>query len=254
MKRILIGCLVAASAWAQAPATGVARRHGLGEMHFLGGVGMRPGQVVTGAPFSGTETTTETQTLSDGTHVQHTITTQFYRDAAGRTRIERTSSSVGPWSGGKPHTMITIYDPVAGTAYMLNPTQQTALKLTIPAGNGAWKNKMQANAVGQASNTELGTQTIAGLNATGTQTTRVIPANTLGNDQAITVTTEKWYSPDLQVNLMTKHTDPRNGTVVTQFSNVVRTPPDPTLFQVPSNFSITTRAPGQRVSSTPANQ
>ena len=84
-------------------------------MHVMGMHGMNPGQVVAGSPFSGQEVTTQTETLANGTHITHTMTSQFYRDASGRTRVERSFSKVGPWStSGQPTTMVEISDPVAG--------------------------------------------------------------------------------------------------------------------------------------------
>jgi hypothetical protein len=81
----------------------------------------------------------------------------------------------------------------------------------------------------------LGRQTIEGVPADGTRTTLTIPAGQMGNEQPIQVVTERWYSPDLQTVLMTKHSDPRNGETVTHLQNVSRSEPSPTLFQVPAD-------------------
>src|SRR5260370_29246110 len=43
---------------------------------------------VAGKPFSATEVRRTVQTLSDGTRVNHSDTTRFYRDAQGRMRAE----------------------------------------------------------------------------------------------------------------------------------------------------------------------
>src|SRR5439155_694874 len=49
-------------------------------------------------------------------------------------------------------------------------------------------------------NTEsLGSQTVDGLEATGTRTTVTIPAGAIGNERPIEVVSERWYSPELQV-------------------------------------------------------
>ena len=42
-------------------------------------------------------------------------------------------------------------------------------------------------------------------------TTIVIPAGAIGNQQPITVTSEQWFSPDLEILVMTRHSDPRSG-------------------------------------------
>ena len=125
----VISIAYAVTAQAQGPGRG-----GFGhEIHMLGIQGGRPGTVVTGAPFSGQEVTTETQTLANGTHIQHTNTAQFYRDAEGRTRIERSFSGLGSLAGGESKTTVEIFDNVGGFAYFLNPSTQTATKMALPA-------------------------------------------------------------------------------------------------------------------------
>src|ERR1700733_5693126 len=58
------------------------------------------GKVVTGAPFSATETTPLTQSLANGTHIVQKQEASTARDSAGRTRREQNLSSIGPWSTG----------------------------------------------------------------------------------------------------------------------------------------------------------
>jgi len=79
----------------------------------------------------------------------------------------------------------------------------------------------------------LGTQSFDGILAEGTRTTTTIPAGTIGNDRPIEIVNERWYSPDLQVTVMTKRTDPRTGEEVTRLNNIRRGEQDPTLFQTP---------------------
>jgi hypothetical protein len=84
----------------------------------------------------------------------------------------------------------------------------------------------------------LGTQTINGLSATGTRITKTIATGTVGNDNPIQVVIERWYSPALQMNVMTKRTDPRTGTTTYQLVGVSRDEPSESLFQVPSDYTI----------------
>jgi hypothetical protein len=45
----------------------------------------------------------------------------------------------------------------------------------------------------------------------------------------------------------TKTTDPRFGTTTTQFINITRSEPDPSLFQTPADYTVTKgRGPGMR--------
>jgi hypothetical protein len=50
---------------------------------------------------------------------------------------------------------------------------------------------------------------------------------------------ERWYSPDLQTNVLIKRNDPRGGQTVFQLSNIVRGEPDAMLFQIPSDYTVT---------------
>lgn len=235
---------IASAVVAQAQMPGAPGRGGFGrEVHMLGIEGGRPGTVVTGAPFSGQEVTTETQTLANGTHIQHSNTAQFYRDAEGRTRIERTFSGFGSLAGGTPKTTIEIFDPVASAAYFLNPGALTATKSTL-ATPGTGRSAHTQHQSSDEVTTSLGTQTIQGVPCTGTQIVRTIAAGEIGNDQAITITTQRWFSTDLQLTMQSKRTDPRMGEVDFAFQNVSRTAPDPTLFQVPSSYTVTTKAAG----------
>ena len=95
------------------------------EMAFEGGL-------VKGAPYAAQGTTTFTQTLADGNRINRQTTSQIYRDSDGRTRREETIGGIGPWAaGGEAMQMIHINDPVAGTAFMLNPKDKTASKIMM---------------------------------------------------------------------------------------------------------------------------
>ena len=74
--------------------------------------------------------------------------------------------------------------------------------------------------------------------------TRTIPAGKIGNEKPIEVVTERWYSTDLQLPLTTTHTDPMMGTVTTNLTNINRTAPDASLFQVPSDYTVETGKQG----------
>lgn len=84
----------------------------------------------------------------------------------------------------------------------------------------------------------LADQTIEGVLAHGKQITNVIPAGTIGNDQAIVVTSETWYSPDLQTIVLSKRSDPRIGESVMSLTSIQRGEPSATLFQVPAGYTL----------------
>jgi len=88
---------------------------------------------------------------------------------------------------------------------------------------------------------ELGQQNIEGVPATGTRTVTIIPAGAIGNTQEIRIVSEQWFSPDLEVLVMTRHSDPRSGDNTYKLTNIVRAEPDPSLFTVPADYTVRTR-------------
>lgn len=84
----------------------------------------------------------------------------------------------------------------------------------------------------------LGKQTIEGVEAEGTRTTVTIPAGKIGNELPIQIVTEKWYSPELQTVVVSKHSDPMVGETTYRLTNIVRGEPSHTLFEVPADYTV----------------
>jgi hypothetical protein len=87
----------------------------------------------------------------------------------------------------------------------------------------------------------LGKQMIEGVNAEGTRSVSTIEANTIGNDRPIQVSSESWYSDELQMMVMSKHSDPRTGDESFRLTNISRSEPAAYLFQAPAGYQITER-------------
>jgi hypothetical protein len=85
---------------------------------------------------------------------------------------------------------------------------------------------------------QLGKQIIEGVEAEGTRTTVTIPAGDIGNERPIEIVSERWYSPELQLVVMTRHSDPRFGETTYKLTNINRSEPAKTLFEVPSDYTI----------------
>lgn len=85
---------------------------------------------------------------------------------------------------------------------------------------------------------QLGKQIIEGVEAEGTRTTVTIPAGEIGNDRPIQIVSERWYSPELQLVVMTRHSDPRSGETTYKLTNINRAEPAKTLFEVPPGFTV----------------
>ena len=265
-------CLLAlaAGAFAQGPPPNGPRLMGPGGpgARFLGAEAGMPGRVVKNAPYSADVVTESTQTLGDGNHIRQSSTAHVYRDSEGRTRQEQSLSGLSAIAGSTSATLphvVFIHDPVAGVSYALNANDKTASKSSRPhMGRGGPRVQSTTGANGQVSTeatggrtvhgvpfasragnsqnvrTEsLGRQTIEGVAADGTRTTLTIPAGQMGNEQPIQVVNERWYSAELKTVVLSKHSDPRTGETVTKLSNVDRSEPSPTLFQVPADYKVT---------------
>ncbi|HEY0320731.1 MAG TPA: hypothetical protein VGC66_07260 [Pyrinomonadaceae bacterium] len=227
-------------------------------------------KTVKGAPYSAEATTETIQTLSDGNRIIRKNSSTIYRDSDGRTRREQTLGAIGQWTAaGDPPKTIFINDPVARVNYVLDPKSQTARKMGIPQfapgqsfmrvpappaapplpPNGtAPAVRIFENAAPypggerlerkQPKVESLGKQTIEGVEAEGTRTTVSIPAGKIGNERQIDIVTERWYSPELQVVVMSKRSDPMAGETIYRLININRDEPARTLFEVPAGYTL----------------
>jgi hypothetical protein len=84
----------------------------------------------------------------------------------------------------------------------------------------------------------LGKQMIEGVEAEGTRYTTTIAAGEIGNEAPIIITSETWYSPELQTVVMSKHSDPRMGENTYRLTNINRSEPPHSLFELPSDYTI----------------
>jgi hypothetical protein len=90
----------------------------------------------------------------------------------------------------------------------------------------------------KATTKDLGTRDFNGIKAEGKLRSYEIPAGEIGNRNPIVVSDETWYSPDLQVSVYTKHSDPRSGDTVFRLDNLKREEPAASLFAVPSDYTV----------------
>jgi hypothetical protein len=84
----------------------------------------------------------------------------------------------------------------------------------------------------------LGTQFMEGLAVEGTRTTVTIPAGQIGNERPIDIVSERWFSQDLKVLMMSRQSDPRFGETTYRLTNITRSEPAPQLFEIPADFKI----------------
>lgn len=86
--------------------------------------------------------------------------------------------------------------------------------------------------------TSLGSKSFDGVIAEGKMVSYSIPAGKIGNAKPITVSSETWYSQDLQITVYSKHSDPRSGDVIYRVANLRRGEQPADLFRVPADYDV----------------
>jgi len=258
-----LALLVTSAARAQGPE---GRRHHGGPppgamFDFLGVREASEGKVVKGMPYRAEAVTEVSQSLADGNRITRRTTAAVARDSEGRTRREASLAALGPLAPHDAPRLVFIQDPVAGTSYVLEPDSRTARKLDVhraPRRSGAGVRfevplpeggpgpdvvfRKRPHEMGEGrwprQTENLGTQAQEGVDATGTRTTVTIPEAAIGNAKPIMIVSERWFSPELQVEVSSTHRDPRFGETTYRLTGIVRGEPEKALFEVPGDYTV----------------
>ena len=91
---------------------------------------------------------------------------------------------------------------------------------------------------GKSTTNALGFKDFDGVRAEGKSVSYNIPAGEIGNKNPIVVSTETWTSPDLQVVVYSKHSDPRVGETIYRLANLKRSEPPVGMFTVPDGYAL----------------
>lgn len=227
---------------------------------------------VTGAPYSAEAVTDVVQTLADGNRIVRQNKAHISRDSQGRTRREEGFAVFGPLVNGpnaNEQRNVQISDPANGTMVMLDLRTRTAQRMPGPprivlrnkiAGVNSTadvnmaepleKNQVEkfvmfnrVQAVGGMRAEKpvvesLGTQFMEGVTVEGTRTTVTIPAGDIGNERPITIVSERWFSQDLKLLVMSRQSDPRFGETTYRLTNLNRAEPPAHLFEIPADFTL----------------
>ena len=229
------------------------------------------GEMVKGAPYSADSVTETVQTLADGNRIVRLNKSSFARDSEGRSRHETTIQGFGPVGQTElPLLSVFINDPIAKVHYSLDAKRKVAMKskpdasmnFRISTGaalkvehdvivhrrlgvqSGPMSRTIHTEKVivmggdSQMKQEDLGTRDMEGVSAKGTRMKMTIPAGEAGNERAIEVVTETWYSDRLKAILLTKHSDPRLGETITRLSNIRTDEPSRSLFEPPADYKI----------------
>jgi hypothetical protein len=245
----------ASSAGAGAPAIDV-----------IGALPFEFGKPVLDAPYTADAVTEMTQVLADGNRIEHRVTANVARDSRGRVRRDQPLAALGPLMPKGDTRIVSISDPDAGVHYSLDAQRKVAIRTRQsempppPPGSHSYIERktevvsvlkdgpaMSPNvaftlALGdtppETRTEQLGVQQIEGVRAEGSRTVATIAAGAIGNERPIEIVSERWYSQELQLVVMSRHADPRFGETVYRLTNIVRAEPSAELFQVPAGYSI----------------
>ena len=197
---------------------------------------------IEGNPFSADVINLHTNVLADGNRIDQETHGKMYRDSQGKTRNEIEL----PLPTGEKHLHISIFDPVQQVSIFIDPIRKTAQihhlgnppgSLSVPPHPAPAQPQERSQMTHSREN--LGHTMIEGFDAIGNRFTNTTVANAIGNAQPLVNVMESWRSTELNVDLLSKSSDPQRGENVRKLVNIQRSEPDPALFQVPPDYAVT---------------
>jgi hypothetical protein len=226
-----------------------------------------------GAPYSADVVTDHTQSLPDGNRIVQHTTGRVYRDAEGRVRREEDRPSgtpsisiTDPVAGVSysldPETRIAWKTPAMTGAAIMTKLDAVKMKMideakidamkvaeahrraeggpavTVEVNGGRFAMMHGGTSSEQHGEETLPAKVLEGVLVDGKRTTITIAAGAIGNERPISVVTEEWTSPELQVLVLTERKDPREGDSSYRLVNVTRNEPAASLFEVPAGYTI----------------
>jgi hypothetical protein len=198
---------------------------------------------VPNAPFSGVVKVERSRVQRDGSVISFRNIREIGRDSRGRIHNE-SRAQVPASSPETPQLLrIHVYDPQTRISTYLDPrgktfwteitnhapsTEPPTMRFASPAGESPQNDF--------AKEEDLGIHEMEGVSVHGVRETQTISAESGGTGAESAITDEYWYSADLRINLMIKHSDPRTGSVTMTVTQVSRVEPDPALFEIPEGY------------------
>lgn len=203
---------------------------------------------IPGAPFSGRQVEERKQISSDGAVTIDIVTSQIYRDSAGRIRIEWCGDDRGD---GRPR-IVYLLDPVAYSHIILIPEQKLAhrdpVSRSSPAGFQTglpgpgrplpirkWTTQTQS----------IGVRVVQGAEIQGTR--EVWKSDEPDGQPSLMVTWEAWTSQSLGLTLEVK-VNGRGWAHTVELQDLNLHEPDLALFAIPPGYTIEGQELGQRPS------
>ncbi len=218
------------------------------------------GPIVPGVPFSAEATAVLTPSSAGGA-IPVKVESRYFRDAAGRVRLEQTIPGAG--TATNPAVYAVVHTKAeASIVHVLDPATKTfrfngrSMYQTGFGGLGLmvaltpvryrahqyheWRHgELHLPTYERASGiveTPLGTKQMEGLTVVGRRFTATVLSDTKENGGTAEIVDEVWESPELRLVIASCTTDPRSGVLDYRVTKIRRTEPAAHLFEIPSDY------------------
>lgn len=200
---------------------------------------------VPNAPFTALVEVQRTRIRPDGSVINLRSIRNVARDSIGRIHNEARTFIPATSTDTPDVVHIHLYDPRTRISTELDAPNRIFYTQTIshppstvpptvrygsPSGTGVPQNDFSKEE-------DLGSQEIEGVLAHGVRETQIIPAEGNETGKEIAITDEYWYSDELRINVVMKHSDPRTGTTTLAVTHIARGEPDPALLEIPEGYT-----------------
>jgi hypothetical protein len=195
----------------------------------------------TNAPFSAVVTTEWTRIMPDGSTGTMKNHRTVARDSLGRVFQERRYFSP---DGDKQVTRISeldFQDPMRHEMSVCRPDTRvcSVYKYDAPTTASVPKAGALANGAGAVTLEDLGRKTIDNVEVVGSREVTTLAVGAMGNEKPQPIVKEFWYSPQLQINVITKRFDPRASAVQNfEVGNISLAEPDARMFEPPVGYRM----------------
>jgi hypothetical protein len=202
---------------------------------------------IPGSPFTGHVDISSQEILPDGQTQTRTTINLIARDSSGRIHNERRRLVPQDFSGEPVLLETHIYDPATRLSVDLDPFTHIAREIVLRRAPTAPQQGQPATpssrTIPGTTEKDLGEKSFNGINLHGLLRSRTIAADQNGTGKPVTIVDEYWYSPELAINILVKHDDPRTGEQIVSVTQIDRREPDAALFSVPATFKIADETP-----------
>jgi hypothetical protein len=196
---------------------------------------------VPNAPFSAVVNIEKSYVRKDRPPLELRSFRQIGRDSSGRIHNERRTFSRTTNDGTPELERIHLFDPQSRVSTWIDmskkifwtttgdhppSTEPPTIRFAAPDGNAPPSDFTKDE--------DLGVRDFDGVSARGIRETQTVVDENTGKD--VVITDEYWYSQDLRINLIVKHSDPRKGSTSITVTQIKQTAPDPQFFEIPEGY------------------